>query len=696
MGSSSMMWMILVLPALLVATMSAPVPETLTLSPGCVNRCGNVSIPYPFGIGKDGGNDCFRKGFKISCINNSVPVMAGTGTSPDIQVLSLSVSPHPVAQVMRPVSWQCFNVTGYVTGSYYGELGLDVEGVYRISSDLNELVILGCNTYVQIMAGAGERHSYMYYTACVAYANDASGPIEGACTGIGCCSVGVPSGITQSILSFETGGYWSHANQTFCPCDYAFIVDRGYYTFKRADLIHTDVNGSLSTTSMPMSLDWAIRDKGSLPWTCAAAASAPEYACKSVHSECVDSKNGPGYICNCTAGYEGNAYVVNGCTDIDECARPEDYSCRGKCKNFDGHYKCDCGTGYKSNDPYKESCTPIIPLPAQISIGIIGGILLLAFIAFIIIVRRERHMRRELYRKNGGPTLEKASIIKLFKKDDLTPILKPSNTIGKGGFGEVYKGLVDGAWVAVKKPVRGNQMESDQFTNEIIIQSKVIHKNIVRLIGCCLEVDTPMLVYEFISQGSMDDILHGGEKKPLSLDARMNIAAEAAQGLAYMHSQANTVILHGDVKPANILLDDKFVPKISDFGISRLIARDNEHTALVIGDMTYMDPVYLQTGLLTAKSDVYSFGVVILELISRKKATHPSNTSLVNSFIENHKKGMKSTELFDPEIAVGADVGLLDSLADLAMKCLDLDVDQRPTMTQIAEQLVAFIRSRQM
>jgi serine/threonine protein kinase len=203
-----------------------------------------------------------------------------------------------------------------------------------------------------------------------------------------------------------------------------------------------------------------------------------------------------------------------------------------------------------------------------------------------------------------------------------------------------------------------------------------------------------MLVYEFISQGSMDDILHGGEKMPLGLDARINILAEAAQGLAYMHSQANTVILHGDVKPANILLDDKFVPKISDFGISRLIARDNEHAASIIGDRTYMDPVYMQSGLLTAKSDVYSFGVVILELISRKKATHRDNNTLVNSFLENHKKGKKSTELFDTEIAEGAE-DLLQSLAELAIKCLELEVDQRPTMTEVAEQLVAFTRTHQ-
>ncbi|KAM0836988.1 hypothetical protein ACQ4PT_061969 [Festuca glaucescens] len=617
--------------------MSAPVPETLTLTPGCVDRCGNISIPYPFGIGKDGDKDCFRKGFEISCVNNSVPVMAGTGTSPNLRVLNLSLSPHPMVRVMLPVAWQCFNVNSTQIGTFNGGVGVNPEGVYRLSSDLNQLVILGCNTIAYIMSGVsppGSRFNYQVYTGCVAYANDAGRPQDDACNGVGCCSVGIPPGPTDNVVNFRNDDTWSHADQEFCPCDYAFIVDKGYYNFKKADLLHMDVNH----TSMPMSLDWAIRENGSL--SCAAAATRPGYACKSVHSECFNSNNGPGYICNCTKGYEGNPYVVNGCT------------------------------------------------------GVVGGILLLAFLSFVIIIRKERRMRHELYRKNDGPTLEKASIIKLFKKNDLTQILKSSNIVGKGGFGEVYKGHVDGVPVAVKKPISGNQMESSQFANEVIIQTKVIHKNIVRLIGCCLEVDTPMLVYEFISQGSMGDILHGVEKKPLGLNARINIAAEAAQGLAYMHSQANTVILHGDVKPANILLNDQFVPKISDFGISRLIARDNEHAASIIGDRTYMDPVYMQSGLLTAKSDVYSFGVVILELISRKKATHRDNNTLVSSFLENHKKGKKSTELFDTEIAEGAE-DLLQSLAELAMKCLELEVDQRPTMTEVAEQLVAFTRPRQ-
>uniref|UniRef100_A0A452XSR0 Protein kinase domain-containing protein n=3 Tax=Aegilops tauschii subsp. strangulata TaxID=200361 RepID=A0A452XSR0_AEGTS len=191
----------------------------------------------------------------------------------------------------------------------------------------------------------------------------------------------------------------------------------------------------------------------------------------------------------------------------------------------------------------------------------------------------------------------------------------------------------------------------------------------------------------------MHDILHEF-REPLNLDVRLSIVLESAHGLAYMHSQAHTKILHGDVKPANILLDDNFVPKISDFGISRLIAVDKEHTANVIGDMSYMDPVYLQTGLLTEKSDVYSFGVVILEVISRRKATHSDNNSLVTSFIQYHKEGKKATELFDKEIAATGNLQLLDTLAGIAVECLSLDVDQRPSMTDVVARLLTLNRSR--
>ncbi|KAM0874261.1 hypothetical protein ACQ4PT_037561 [Festuca glaucescens] len=373
MGSSSM-WMTLLLPALLVVAMSA---ETLTVKPGCVDRCGNVSIPYPFGIGKD----CFREGFEISCGSDSVPVLVGTG--------------HTGA---KPVLVTAPRGPGDATG-----------GVYRISRNLNELVVLGCNTLGLLASGCLTRSTRHAWPSSMT-----SAPCRKAHAGASAaagCSVDLPMGLTNNLVKMAPVG---SGQLDVCPCDYAFIVDKGHYNFSKADL---HMNGS--QTSMPLSLDWAIRDNGK---TCADAATQPGYACKSVHSECVNTNNGPGYTCNCTKGYEGNPCDVdNGCTDIDECARPADYSCHGTCKNIDdGHYKCDCRPGYNSKDPYTESCTPKFPLPAQISIGVIGGILLLAFLSFIIIIRKERRMRQELYRRNGGPILEKASIVKLFKKEDLT------------------------------------------------------------------------------------------------------------------------------------------------------------------------------------------------------------------------------------------------------------------------------------
>jgi serine/threonine protein kinase len=318
-----------------------------------------------------------------------------------------------------------------------------------------------------------------------------------------------------------------------------------------------------------------------------------------------------------------------------------------------------------------------------------------AVVVFLMLLRREKRDMKEYFERNGGPILQEVNNIKIFKKEELKSILKSHNIIGKGAFGEVYKGLLNDQQVAVKKPaVNVDAAQKGQFANEVIIQSRIIHKNIVRLIGCCLEVDVPILVYEFISKGSLHDILHGDNMKPLNLDRRLSIAAESAEGLAYMHSKTNTTILHGDVKPANILLNDDFTPKISDFGISRLIAIDKaQHTNYIIGDRSYMDPVYLQTGLLTKKSDVYSFGVVLLELISRKKATYSDNSNLVKSFLDAHKIKDRTAELFDTEITTRRDRELLECLAGIAVECLKYDVDQRPEMTDVAERLLLLKRS---
>ena len=142
-----------------------------------------------------------------------------------------------------------------------------------------------------------------------------------------------------------------------------------------------------------------------------------------------------------------------------------------------------------------------------ICVGAAGCLFIISVVVFVWLLRKEKRKTKEYFEKNGGPTLEKVTKIKLFKKEELMPILRSNNRIGEGGFGEVYKGLLEDEPVAVKKPKNANL--ADQFTNEVIIQSRVMHKNIVKLVGCCLEVDIPILVYEFVPNKTLDSHLHG-------------------------------------------------------------------------------------------------------------------------------------------------------------------------------------------
>nr|XP_045086272.1 wall-associated receptor kinase 2 [Aegilops tauschii subsp. strangulata] len=624
------MWTALTTMLLLLAAAVAAASGATTHG-GCLPSCGGVDIPYPFGIGPG----CFREGFEVECINSG-PVLAGT----PLRVVQLTLDPDE-SQVMLPIGWQCYNVSD-PDDTYnnwdYGNTTMNKDGVYRISNTHNMLVVVGCNTvgFVASKRTEGGADASAFNTGCMSYCNNSASAQDGLCDGVGCCHVSIPPGLTDNYFNFRE--YDHSTMMEYSPCDYAFLVDRNNYTFRRSDL-----KMNTKRTS-PVWLDWAIRGNSSISGdipSCKQASKTDQYACVSTHSDCVDSTNGPGYNCKCSSGYQGDAYLPNGCTSA------------------------------------------------------IGGILVLAFLAFFFVLRKEKQRARDFYRKNGGLTLEKARTIKIYTRGNLKPVLKSTNVIGKGGFGEVYKGVVDGVIVAVKKPNGRSVLEKEQFPNEVTILSQVSHKNIVRLLGCCLEVDNPMLVYEFISKGSLEDNLHRADNKELlDLDVRLSILEDSAHGLAYMHSQTHNTILHGDVKPANILLDENFSPKIADFGISRLIAQGKDHTRNIIGDMSYMDPVYLQTGRLTDKSDVYSFGVVILELISRKRATHSDNNSLVRSFLECHQTGESMTELFDKEIATTGDLELLNKLVQIAVECLNLEADQRPSMTDVAGRLVMLHRSR--
>ncbi|VAH37829.1 unnamed protein product [Triticum turgidum subsp. durum] len=292
----------------------------------------------------------------------------------------------------------------------------------------------------------------------------------------------------------------------------------------------------------------------------------------------------------------------------------------------------------------------------------------------------EEHRSKWIARSNHN--------VKCFTEDEIKRFTDNYKTLlGRGAFGEVYQGVLeDKSMIAVKRFIY-NVRES--FAKELIVHREINHKNVVRLIGYCVDESALMVVTEYIPKGNLSNILHQ-DSMPITLDTRLRIAIECAKALDYMHSQMYTQIIHGDIKPANILLDDGLGAKISDFGISRLINTENTlYTLNVIGSIGYMDPLFAQSGRLTAKSDVYSFGVVLLELITRKKArTEDGEIGLVESFSQSLSEGIRRVrEMFDSEIATSSDMKTIEEIAKLAGKCLKMELTKRPHMLEVAERL---------
>ncbi|CAL4983484.1 unnamed protein product [Urochloa decumbens] len=305
----------------------------------------------------------------------------------------------------------------------------------------------------------------------------------------------------------------------------------------------------------------------------------------------------------------------------------------------------------------------------------------------------EGNALRDFLKTNGHVVLQRVSNYNLrsFTEQEIEHITnRYSALLGKGAFGEVYRGLLDDqCLVAVKKYKDGTRKED--LAKEVIVHSQMVnHKNVVRLLGCCTEENALAIVMEFICNGNLADILHRGNGNGhvlFPLDRRLSIAIELAEVLSHMHS-LRSPILHGDIKPDNILLNEDFAPRISDFGIARLISSDGtQQTQNIIGSIGYLDPLYTQTGILTPKIDVYSFGVLLVEMITRKKAAD-GKIYLIQSFNEALKSGKKVRQMFDMEIVDGKkSIKVLDDIAKLAAECLILDNKQRPEMVEVADRL---------
>ena len=320
--------------------------------------------------------------------------------------------------------------------------------------------------------------------------------------------------------------------------------------------------------------------------------------------------------------------------------------------------------------------------------------------------RKDRIHKEKLFKQNGGFLLqekfsscgssEKAKIFTAEELQRATDNYNKSKFLGQGGYGTVYKGMLpDGNIVAVKKSKGIDKSQIEQFINEVVILSQINHRNIVKLLGCCLETEYPLLVYEFIPNGTLSQHIHWQKDLELSLswENRIRIACEVAGAVAYMHGAASIPILHRDIKSSNILLDDKYAAKVSDFGTSRAVPDDKTHlTTEVKGTLGYLDPEYFQSSQFTDKSDVYSFGVVLVELLTGKKpisfVRDEEERNLVSHFIALTKED-RLHQILQPQVAREASRKDIHAIANLAMRCLRLNGKKRPSMKEVSMELEA-------
>ncbi|XP_077215970.1 wall-associated receptor kinase 5-like [Tasmannia lanceolata] len=313
-------------------------------------------------------------------------------------------------------------------------------------------------------------------------------------------------------------------------------------------------------------------------------------------------------------------------------------------------------------------------------------------------------LKEQFFQQNRGLLLQEqisshesvTNTAKIFTGEELrraTDNYDQNRIIGRGGYEKVYKGILsDHRIVAIKKSRATDGIQIEQFINENSILLQITHRNVVKLLGCCLETEVPLLVYEFIYNGTLFHHVHDkGRASSISWENRLRIASEAAGALAYLHSATSLPIIHKDVKSTNILLDENYTAKVSDFGASKLIPLDySEITTLVEGTLGYFDPEYFQTSQLTEKSDVYSFGVVLLELLTGEQPVSSDRSEKERNLAMYFISSMKENRLFEILEKRVVDEGRIEQIyavADLAKRCLRMRGEEWPTMKEVVVEL---------
>ncbi|KZV19522.1 kinase [Dorcoceras hygrometricum] len=652
MGSSIAIWICLSRTVALAVSLTKP---------NCPNTCGSVRIPYPFGIGAECSANSW---FTVACQDSSFPPKPSL-SSINVEIQSVSLDSGTV-RVIEPVSpINCSDAEKILS------MGRSLIGsAFTISAFQNSLALLGCNNSIWLHDADNET-----IRGCVAVCGPNSN--DTSCNGLNCCQIPLPEGFQQLKYSYyRTVGSSIKDNS----CGYVFLTEHNWFQedYKTYGGLHSDMSSPFDERfrSANMVLEWEV-----------------ENATLSNYSSCTyinATRSTP--LCSCNPGFEGNPYLPGGCQDINECQNATLNICPGTCINTLGSYICQ---------------PPASKLATIAIVSAIGPLLLLiaAMGCYRVIRKRlKANRKKRFFTRNGGMLLERqlhstdngVEKTKLFTAKELakaTDQYNENRVLGRGGQGTVYKGMLkDGRVVAVKKFQKVGKDDIELFINEVVILSQINHRHIVKILGCCLETEVPLLVYEFIPNGTLfEHIHHPNEEFSLTWEMRIRIATDVASAISYLHSAASAPIYHRDIKSTNILLDNKCLAKVADFGTSRTISIDQTHlTTRVLGTFGYFDPEYFQSSKYTDKSDVYSFGVVIVELLTGERTISligdEEGTGLIAYFLQS----MENNQLFDIIDSRVLEEGQKEEIMDiarLARRCLHLKGKKRPTMREVAAEL---------
>ncbi|KAF2618125.1 hypothetical protein F2Q68_00040997 [Brassica cretica] len=569
-------------------------------------------------------------------------------------------------RVMNNISYACYDSLG--------TLGPNLYYTYTLAnlslSHKNKFNVVGCNA-LALLSTFGRQN---YSTGCVSTCNSPS-TVNGDCNGAGCCKTDVS--VPFDSYSFETSPSRLE-NMTsvydFNPCTYAFLAENGTFHFDGLG----DLMNLRNVTEFPLVLDGSIGNQ-----RCDQVGN--RNICGMNNSICVNSTRGKGYNCKCLDGFEGNPYLSNehGCQDINECTSTiHKHNCSdpSTCRNKDGGFYCKCRSGYRL-DTTTMSCKRKdfgwATILLGTTIGFLSILLLISCVQQKMKHRKTAELRQKFFEQNGGgmliqrlsgPGTSNANV-KIFTEEGMktsTNGYDKSRILGQGGQGTVYKGILpDNSIVAIKKARLGDNSQVEQFINEVLVLSQINHRNVVKLLGCCLETEVPLLVYEFINSGTLFDHLHGSLFGPsLTWEQRLRIAVEIAGTLAYLHSSASIPIIHRDVKTANILLDENLTAKVADFGASRLIPMDKEQLTTMVQ--------------------------VVMELLTGQKALcferSQQSKHLVN-YISSAMKENRLHEVIDAKIINENSWKEINEAVRVAMECTRVTGEERPLMTEVAAKL---------